>query len=83
MKTRFRTETGSLYEIDFELKTWARLEQPRYQGAHPLRTMEGTYNQISEIRIDEPVVITGAPLDPAATFRGITTSRVVEIQENV
>jgi hypothetical protein len=42
---RFRTETGSLYEIDTDKKTWARLEEPKTEGSYPLRTTSGTYLQ--------------------------------------
>lgn len=77
MKTRFRTETGSLYEIDFALKTWARLEPPRYQGASPLRTLEGSFTEISPIEVGHSVEIISAPLDLTKDFRSILTSHVV------
>lgn len=76
---RFRTETGSLYEIDYEKKTWARLEQPRYEGATPLRTKEGTFIEISAPCLGASIRMVCSPYVEGATGRYITTSRVVEI----
>lgn len=78
-RTIFRTETGSTYEVDYGLKTWTRLEPPRFEGGHPLRTGSGTFDRVSPIEVGEPVTIFAEPLNPEATFRCIQTSLVEEI----
>jgi len=76
---KFRTETGSLYEIDHEKKTWTRLQEPNIVGMAPLRTATGPFHEISEIKLDCPVRIIGPSLHPERDFRLIQTSRVVEV----
>lgn len=75
-----RTETGSLYEIDFYQKTWARIEPPKRESvAHPLRTSRGTYDEISQPCIGAALRMVCPQYVANASGRYITTSRVVEI----
>jgi hypothetical protein len=76
---KFRTETGSLYEIDYDKKQWSRLEEPKIQGRKPLRTKTGSFNEISDIVVGQPVLIFGPSLTPGTNGRCIRTSYVVEI----
>jgi hypothetical protein len=76
---RFRTETGSLYEIDTDKKTWARLEEPKTEGSYPLRTKSGTYYRINDIEVGFPAQWLSEPIDPTKDVRLVETSRVVEI----
>jgi hypothetical protein len=76
---QFRTETGSLYEIDYDKKQWSRLEEPKIQGRKPLRTKTGPFNEISDIVIGQFVLILGPSLTPGKERRCIRTSYVVEI----
>jgi hypothetical protein len=76
---RFRTETGSLYEIDMDKKTWARLEEPTIEGSYPLRTTSGTYYSINGIEVGFPAQWLSEPVDPTKDYRLVETSRVVEI----
>lgn len=78
-RTIFRTESGSLYEVDYGAKTWTRLEKPWVEGDYPLRTGEGKFDRISEVEVGKPVTLFAEPLDPTATMRCIQTSLVVEI----
>jgi hypothetical protein len=76
---RFRTESGSLYEIDTAAKTWARLEEPNREGSYPLRTTSGTYYSINEIEVGFPAQWLSEPIDTTKDVRLVETSRVVEI----
>lgn len=78
---RATTETGSIYVIDTEEKTWHKERQPNYTGLLPLRTKSGVFKTIGAIRVGMPITMTGKPIDPEATFRLITTSFVVELEE--
>jgi hypothetical protein len=76
---RFRTESGSLYEIDSIQKTWARLEEPTIEGSYPLRTKSGNYYSLNVIEVGFPAQWLSEPIDPTKDFRLVETSRVVEI----
>lgn len=47
----------------------------------PLRTVVTECNTCSEVVVDQPVVLTGRPLNSEADFRLIMTSHVVDIKE--
>lgn len=78
---RATTETGSVYVIDTETKTWHKERKPQYEGLLPLRTSSGVFETINAIQIGMPITMTGKPLDPDATFRLITTSFVVALEK--
>jgi hypothetical protein len=78
MKTKFRTESGSLYEIDYVNRTWARLQHN--EAVSPfVRTPDGTFDNVPEIVVGRPVIITGPSLTPGGLFRIIQTTPVTEI----
>ena len=81
MILRAETETGSIYIIDTELKTWRKERMPLYEGAMPLRSQSGVYTQIGEIVIGFPITMIGKPLDKRADFRMIETSYVIKLEE--
>jgi hypothetical protein len=76
---RFRTESGSLYEIDTDKKTWDRLEKPNREGSYPLRTTSGTYYSLNVIEVGFPAQWLSEPIDPTKDFRLVETSLVTEI----
>ena len=78
-QTPFRvfTESGSIYEIDPETQWWERLE-----GTSPaLRTKGGYYRKLLFRGIGYPLVMTCEPIVPDADGRLITTSPVVDYEE--
>lgn len=74
---RFETESGSLYELDHDARTWRRLRHADDSTA--VRTPDGSFTQASPVIVGRSVHIVGAPLDPAADLRLITTSPVTRI----
>lgn len=72
------TETGSVYHITPELRTWAQIKQGELVGPLPLRTTMGKYDAWSGARVGEPMVFEGAPLGDGL-FRRIRTSFVTII----
>lgn len=81
MILRAETETGSIYVIDTELKTWKKERMPLIEGAMPLRSQSGVYTEIDEIVIGKPITMLGKPLDKRADFRAIQTSYVVKLEK--
>lgn len=75
------TETGSIYIINTEAKTWHKERMPLFEGMMPLRSQSGIFTGISQIEVGKPINMTGKPLDKRATFRLITTSHVVKLEE--
>lgn len=68
------TETGSLYRINYDNKTWERLEETPMSGR--VRTDSGPWNEVIIVE-GFPMLIEGPPLDPTMWKRQITTSIVV------
>lgn len=77
MITRFKTEHGSIYEIDYDLKTWKCIDKAQDNDPLGLRTMEGVFNHISPIELGYRVDLYCIPLTTEASFRYISTSPVV------
>ena len=79
---RFTTASGSRYLVDRDARTWSRSRGPL---AAPLRTPDGTYEEISDIRVGAGVDISGAPLVPTGEpdlKRWVTTTLVVQVEES-
>jgi len=81
MILRAETETGSVYLIDTELKTWKKERMPLAEGPMPLRSQSGVYVKIDEIVVGKSIAMLGKPLDKRATFRMIQTSYVVKLEK--
>jgi hypothetical protein len=80
MKTTFKTESGSEYVIDHEVKTWERKNSNSKSGK--LRTASGTFSGVSDITVGKAAVLVMAPLPeshPDTLARFIRTSPVTEI----
>jgi len=78
---RAETETGSIYVIDTELKTWKKERMPLIEGAMPLRSQSGVYSKIDEVAVGKSITMLGKPLDKKATFRLIQTSYVIKLEK--
>jgi hypothetical protein len=77
MIIRVTTENDSIYEINTEQNTWARLITSPLSGY--VRTDSGPYYTVDLPEINKgPMVITGPPLEQG-DLRVITTSWVVAI----
>lgn len=73
----FKTETGSVYEIDLEKRTWKRVLATEQSGH--IRTINGKYNEISPIVVGRTVRMIMPPYDKGYDYREIETSLVTEI----
>ena len=83
MKTVFKTEHGSTYEIDYDNKTWTQLEAGHdNDGTFDLRSTSGPFIYVSEIEVGCRVNITAPPYIEGATYRLISTSPVVSIERS-
>jgi hypothetical protein len=76
----FKTETGSIYHIDTDTKTWKRVLETEESGK--IRTIEGPFDSITPIEIGASVTIFAPPLNLHYSGRMITTSPVVEVTEH-
>jgi len=81
MILRAETETGSIYIIDTELKTWKKERMPLIEGPMPLRSQSGVYHRIDEVAVGKPITMIGKPLDKSADYRLIETSFVIKLEE--
>lgn len=81
MILRAETETGSIYIIDTELKTWKKERMPVIEGPMPLRSQSGVYIEIDEVAVGKPITMLGKPLNKKATFRLIKTSFVIKLEK--
>ena len=80
---KFKTETGSLYEIfrdDEDNLNWARLSEPQYEGDNPLRTKVGPLSVMPVIVENAPAIMIGPPLSEGMDLRAITTSNVISME---
>lgn len=75
--TRFATRSGSIYEIDHEARTWARLINSA--ESNRVRTPDGTFLSISPIRVGSSVTLTCPPIVEGTDVRWIQTTPVVRI----
>lgn len=82
MKTRFTTESGSLYEIDSTAMTWTRLQHDHAASPY-VRSESGDLKELPEIVVGKPVTMKGTAFDEVfkalGGFRLIYTSNVKEI----
>lgn len=72
------TENGSVYRIDYDAKTWERVEETCLSGK--VRTEGGDWTEVIVVE-GFPMLIEGPPLDRARTKRQITTTPVVSVKE--
>lgn len=75
------TRTGSVYIVDPDTKTWARVSSTGASG--PIRTDGGEYIEMGRLSVGLPMNLIMEPLDPAMSGRLISTSTVVSIEEMV
>jgi len=76
------TETGSIYILDMNRKLWRKERMPVIEDPFfPVRSQSGIFTGISKVEVGKPITMTGKPLDKRATFRLITTSHVVKVEE--
>lgn len=87
-KFRFRTISGSLYEVDRETKTWKLLHEG--SDSTELRGLDGPYLEVSFVYPGMPAIIMGPPTPegvkqhremgwPGLPCRVISTSTVTEL----
>jgi hypothetical protein len=75
---RFTTENGSVYEIDEQTRTWARISHADW--SNQVRTDSGPYREF-RYGLDGSLIIIGPPLeDLNADCRMIQTSPVVDVE---
>jgi hypothetical protein len=75
--TRFWTESGSEYEVDYGESVWRRAHNPK----SPLvRTQNGIFWRVSPIAVGYAAQILCPPLAPDANVRVIQSTRVVRIE---
>lgn len=75
---RFRTRTGSIYQIEPKEKRWDRIVESSESG--PLRSRSGKYNTVSKVQVGKTVVLVCPPFNPEVDIpRVIETSEVEEI----
>jgi|GEM_PF-3252413 len=75
------TRSGSIYHIDQEQKTWARVSKTEDSGI--CRTESGNIIEINVPQIGSPLTIVTDRLSetPSDAFRILLTSNVVDIKE--
>ncbi len=78
MITRVTTESGSVYEIDQDRKTWARITDGKFSGR--LRTKSGTYDAVSPLVIGQGLLLHCPPLRDNGPQRMIYTSNIVSTE---
>ena len=78
MRTRFQTETGSVYELDYSNKTWKRLSRTEMSGF--IRTDGGEFYGDIDITVGHRAFIFGPPIVDGAEGRIVATSMVVLIE---
>jgi hypothetical protein len=76
---QIKTESGSVYRIDTDDKTWERIETGPYSGR--LRSASGPYLFCDAMQVgSEGIKLTCPPVNPSTSFRFIYTSPVVEVK---
>jgi hypothetical protein len=78
MRIRFKTETGSLYEVDDDKKTWSRLTTTEESG--PVRTKTGRFLDRTPILLGQSTTFVCPPFVEGTDGRIIQTSRVVGLE---
>jgi len=77
MLTRFKTRSGSIYEVDYEAKTWSCISKSEKSG---LRSMLGKFYNNPVVKVGQNVFFWSDPFTPIACARIIETSPVVEME---
>jgi hypothetical protein len=77
MKTYFVTESGSQYVVDHAERVWNRRSNP---DSPLVRTPNGSYYWVSDIRVGRSVVLLCPPIVEGAATRVIQTTRVVHLE---
>jgi hypothetical protein len=72
------TANGSVYRIDYDKKTWERIEETRFSGQ--IRTEGGEWTEVLLVE-GFPMLIEGPPLDRSRRKRQITTTEVTKVKE--
>lgn len=72
-----KTQSGSIYEIDFVKMTWTRIVQGDQSNA--IRTAAGDLITTPQVVIGQPMILLGSPIVEGCVARAIATSEVVEI----
>lgn len=81
MKTQFKTESGSIYTIDYEARVWARtIETPR--SGH-LKTSTAVFINVPVVKLGQRVEFWCPPIREGAILRLVSTSPVTEIQSEI
>jgi hypothetical protein len=75
---RFKTRTGSIYEIDSEHLRWARVTETEKSGY--VRGDNGALLEIPEIQLGYPAILNCEPYHDKADGRLIITSAVMEVE---
>lgn len=81
MKQRVTTQTGSVYVIDTEAKTWHRMQSTENSGT--LRTHEGTFNTLEPLEVGKGLTMYMDTLPtsaPGTLQRLVYTSDIVNIE---
>jgi len=78
MKLRFETESGSLYEIDYEQKTWKRLRHDEEKSPFVRTTIGDITGPLPDVQLGKSVTIVGTSLTPGGICRMIVTSPVTK-----
>jgi hypothetical protein len=76
---RFKTITGSVYEIDTENLRWARLSYTENSGY--VRGENGPLLAIPEVKLGHSVIMNCPPVDDKYVGRLIITSAVMEVEK--
>jgi hypothetical protein len=78
---RVTTESGSVYLIDFEAKTWERVSSSPESGK--IRTNSGTIQNTNPLKIEvgRPIEILTDRINPLAHYRLLATSIVMAIED--
>lgn len=77
------TESGSIYEIDFEARTWKQTKRDNdaIKSNNPLRTTEGAFFAASLPEVGQCFRMMCPPLVKGASMRVIITSPVTHLIE--
>jgi hypothetical protein len=77
MKLHVRTEDNALYEIDTWSGRWERIEKTEWPG---MVRAGGDFWGYT-MQEGAPLIIIGPPIATGATYRQITTSPVISVEE--
>lgn len=79
MTTTIRTETGSIYVLDEQAKTWERIASTSESGF--LRGGgKGTYNELFGAEVGQRLQLFMDPITPGTTMRVVVTSEICFVE---